>query len=378
MRILLLSWNFPPTLGGIEYVVGNLFAGLCKKNEVRLITGLHNGANPEEHVIRCPRKGLKAYVPFSFTKGFNLCRSFKPDMILCGSVVPAPAAWMLSILFRVPYVVLMHGSDILYPGRIYQAVVKFVLRHATRLSANSGQTRQLLIQAGMKPEKIDVVHPGVRIEDFEQGPEMGAETILKEAEGRRVLMTVGRLIRRKGVQEFVENVMPALVAAHPDVLYLVVGDDAKASLVHKERLRDRIQASIERLNLQKHVKLLGSLEQKDLLSLYFRADIFVLPCLDIPGDIEGFGIVFSEAALAGAPSLATQVGGIPEAVIDGETGLLVEPGNFEALTAAALRLLEDESLRSRLAQNGAQRARTHFSWQVITNAYEDVCQRTKS
>ncbi|NCC53306.1 MAG: hypothetical protein EOM20_19130, partial [Spartobacteria bacterium] len=246
MRILFLSWNFPPTLGGIEYVVGHLFAGLRKENEVRMVTGFHRDARPEEDVIRCSRGGLKAYVPFAFLRGAALCRRFKPDIIVCGSVVPAPAAWMLAVLFRIPYVVLMHGSDILYPGRLYQFVVKWVIKRATRLSANSEQTRQLLIQAGMNPEIIDVVHPGVCIEEFEHPPETGAEAVLEQVRGRRVLMTVGRLIRRKGVLDFVENVMPDLARAYPDVVYLVVGDDARASLVHKERLRDRVQTAIER------------------------------------------------------------------------------------------------------------------------------------
>ncbi|NCC52832.1 MAG: glycosyltransferase, partial [Spartobacteria bacterium] len=95
-------------------------------------------------------------------------------------------------------------------------------------------------------------------------------------------------------------------------------------------------------------------------------------CLEIPGDVEGFGIVFSEAALAGAPGVATTVGGIPEAVADGETGLLVAPGDFAALGAAVGRLLDDEGLRNQLAANGARRARALFSWQVTTRAYEEV------
>jgi glycosyltransferase involved in cell wall biosynthesis len=142
--------------------------------------------------------------------------------------------------------------------------------------------------------------------------------------------------------------------------------------MHKERMKDRIAAEIERQGLQDHVRLLGALEGDALAGLFHRIDLFVMPCLDVPGDVEGFGIVFLEAALGGAPSVATRVGGIPDAVLDGETGLLVAPGDFEAMAAAIRRLIGDGALREQLATAAADRARMFFSWEAITQAYEDV------
>ena len=106
--------------------------------------------------------------------------------------------------------------------------------------------------------------------------------------------------------------------------------------------------------------------------------VFVLPALEVPGDVEGFGIVFLEAAQASTPSVATKIGGIPDAVEDGVTGLLVEPGDYVQMTHAIVRLLEDSELRERLARQGRVRVQRSFGWGTITGHHvrvlEDVVQ----
>jgi phosphatidylinositol alpha-1,6-mannosyltransferase len=361
----------------MEYVAGHLFEELHRTHDVRALTGFHAEAAAMENVYRCPYKGVPAYVCYALFRGLRECMRWKPDVILCGSVVPAPAAWMLSITFKIPYAVMMHGSDILHPGRLYQHVARWVLRRAARLSANSRQTRELLMAAGFDADKIDVNYPGVCVEHFQSPPATGADDLIEKIHGRPVLMTVGRLIRRKGVLDFVQHVMPEVVRAIPEVCYVIVGDDARFSLVHKERMRDRIQQTIENNGLHENVILAGAVPDDDLHRLYFCTDVFVLPCLDIPGDVEGFGIVFSEAALAGAASLATRVGGIPEAVLHEKTGVLVEPGDFQALSREAVLLLRDTDRRRKLAAAGAKRARREFSWPVIADGYLQTLEKAR-
>jgi len=373
MRILLLSWNFPPALGGIEYVVDHLYRELnAAGHEVQLITTVSEAPEQDPHIHRCPRPGLKSYNLYAIKQGRRLTRDFKPELIVNGSIASGPAAWWLSAVGRLPNVILMHGSDILHEGWIYQRVVRFFVRAADRLAANSLHTKELLVAAGARPERIEVIHPGVCVEHFSEAPSTGAERVVEKAAGRRVLITVGRLIKRKGVLEFVEHAMPELHRQFPDVLFLVVGDDAQQSLAHKERMKDRIARKVADLGLEDHVMLLGKVSDNDLFRLYFLADIFVLPCLSIPGDVEGFGIVFSEAALAGAASVATRVGGIPEAVQDEMTGLLAEPGDFKGLVERIARLLANESARKKLAEAGASRARAELAWPVIGQAYVDL------
>ena len=370
MRILILSWNFPPALGGIEVVVDHLFNGLRHRgHEVRLLAPFAEAAASPD-VERAAKKGIPAYLRFCLSRGAALCRAFKPDVIVCGSIVSAPAAWWLSRRHKIPYVVLMHGSDILYGGRVYQTAVRFLTRRADRLAANSAGTRDLLVAAGCKPDRIGIVHPGVDVAAFDRPPDGPPSIPGLPLEGRRVLVTVGRLIRRKGVMEFVTHVLPDLVKTHPEVLYLVVGEDAKLSLAHKERLRDRIEAKIRELGLEGHARLLGKLSGDDLRRTLSVSECFVLPCIEIAGDVEGFGIVFLEAALCGTPSVSTRIGGIPDAVVDGETGLLSTPGDHGAILRNVRRLLDEPGLRDRLAQAAARRARDEFSWAAVTRRYE--------
>lgn len=373
MRILLLSWNYAPVLGGMEYLITNLFRGLRRAgHDVRLLTTYAEGAEAEEGVERATRKGLAAYELHALRSGWRACRSLRPDVILCGSVVTAPVALLLSRAFRVPFVVSVYGSDLVFDHWLYQRVVGFPLRRADRLVACSRHTMRIAEAAGYDPAKIDVVYPGVTLGDFAADPEIDGSRYFGPTAGRRVLLSVGRLVRRKGILEFVEKVMPRLVEADSTVLYVIVGGDATASLAHRERMSDSIRARVRELGLEDHVRLAGELPDDVLRSLYFQAEIFVLPVLDLPGDVEGFGIVFLEAALAGTPSVATRSGGIPEAVADGTGGLLVEPADYGGLTRAILRLLEDRELRRRYARQARDRARREFGWETITDQHARV------
>lgn len=362
LNILLMSWNFPPVVGGIEYVVGNLFEGLRNDgHSVRLVTAYHEGAAHEAAIARCPSRGFLRFLWYSARTGRAMCKADRPDVILCGSVAVYPVAFILSRIFHLPIAVMLYGSDIVHSGRVYQAILSWILHSATRLCAISRYTRELAISKGAPGERVEVIYPGISTRSFDSRQQGGSGDLVKEMEGRRVLLTVGRLIRRKGIVEFIENVVPELATKFPDLLYLVAGDDATRSLIHKERLRGTIERRVHELGLQHHVRLLGPVPETDLVRLFFRADVFVLPCLETPGDIEGFGIVLCEAALAGTPGVATRVGGIPEVIEDGVTGFLVEAGDYRRMAVAISTLLQDEALRRRMADEGERLVRSRFS-----------------
>jgi phosphatidylinositol alpha-1,6-mannosyltransferase len=276
----------------------------------------------------------------------------------------------LSCRFRIPFVVVVHGSDLIYDHWLYRRGIRFSLARANHVIANSGQTLQLAKAVGLDASKLSVVHPGVDVQRFEGA---GGGAVLPAAE-RKLILSVGRLVRRKGILEFIEQVMPRLVEADPAVLYVVVGGDAMASLAHRERLRDVIAAKVDALGLGEHVELRGEVSDEELVEWYRRADLFVLPVLDIPGDVEGFGIVFLEAALGHTASVSTRVGGIPEAIEDGTSGVLVEPGDHEAMARTLLELLSDSERREKLARCGQARARNEFAWEAVADRYARVLQ----
>jgi len=187
-----------------------------------------------------------------------------------------------------------------------------------------------------------------------------------------VILSVGRLVRRKGFVELVREVMPQVVRRHPEVLLLIVGSDPDSSLIHRERISDEIRAAVKELGLEQHVRLLGRVPDDDLRVLMMRSELFVLPVRSVPGDMEGFGIVFLEAALAGVPSVSTRVGGVPDAVEHGVTGWLVAPQDINGFSEAVCRLLDDDGERKRLGEAARKRVQERFNWDTLARAYHDT------
>lgn len=371
MNILFLSWNYPPVCGGIEQVVGHLSRGLASADhDVRVVTAAAEDAPAEEGVFRSPRRSVPNFLWYAATQGRRLVRESRPDVIVCGSITAAPAAWVLSLLLRVPYAVLVHGSDILHGGALFRLAVRVLLGGASGVAFNSGSTQRVAESLGLRVRNATVVYPGVA---ERPAPAAGGlpDRLARELAGRRIILYVGRLVRRKGLVEFLGRVMPDLAKTRPEILFLVAGGEPTESLVHHERLVPLLESAIVHHRLSDHVRLLGRVGDDVLDALYRAADLVVLPGIDVPGDVEGFGIVLAEAALAGQPAVTTRTGGAAEAVEDGVTGLVVEPGDSAGLRDAILRLLDDDGLRARMGKQAAERARRELLWPVIVRRYAE-------
>ena len=377
MNLLVLTWNYPPTVGGIEQVAHHTATGLRRRGHpVRVVAAaLPPGTQATEEqsgsVWRARTKGIPAFLRHACFTGLKLIRQERPDVLLCPSLTSAPAAWVLAKLTRVPYAIQIHGSDILLPRRAYQLAIAPLLSGARMLFTNSQNTADLLKRRGLDPARIRVVCPGVTPPPPPSAqPSAEILRLLEETAGRLTLVTVGRLIRRKGILEFIEQTLPLLRERIPDLLYLVVGGEAKSSLIHSERIGDRLTAAIRNGGHENHAKLLGRLSDADLDRVYRRANLFVLPCLDDPHDVEGFGIVILEAALQGVPAVATRCGGIPDAVADGQTGVLVEPGRPREMAEAICGLLRNPGRTKELGEAARRRTLAEFTWEAIAARYE--------
>lgn len=372
MKILFLAWNYPPAQGGIEYVARHLVSGLkACGDEVRVIARHDPQGAEDPTVVRPSKPGLIPYLLFALLRSWALLRDFRADLIVCPGIVTAPVAWLLSKRYAMPFAVLAHGSDVTHGGCIYRLAMRHLFRAAAGVASNSRSTMELMAAAGCRPALLRVIHPGVNTVDY---PLMAPERreAIRAAHGlagRKVLLSVGRLIRRKGILDFVEQVMPGLVAAVPEVVLVVVGGDAADSLVHREGMLAQIQRQVARRGLDKHVRLLGSVDDATVQELHHAADIHLLPALQMKNDVEGFGIVLLEAALAQVPVVATRVGGIPEAMSEGGTGLLAEPGDWAGLARQIQALLGDDALRQRLGRQGRERALANFGWATIVDQY---------
>ena len=374
MQILFLTWNFPPKVGGIEYLIFNLRSGLrARAHAVETVTSFTETRGSDEvGVYRSPWRGLAGYVGYSFLRGFQRCLRRRPQVILCGSLVSAPAGWMLARLFRRPWALIAYGGDVVHSGRLYQRVARFLFRRADLLLPISTHTAGLLREIGARAERMTIVPPGVDTRGFDTPPAQRDPAVSDMCRGRRVLLSVGRLIPRKGILQFVEQAMPELARRFPDLLFAVIGEDAQESLIHREggSMRTRIENAVRAQNLSEQVKLLGKVSDAQLREWYFASHLFILPVIEIPGDAEGFGIVFSEAALAGVPIIASRSGGVVDAVEDGVSGQLVPPGDYPALVGAISDLLRDEARRVRMGQAAGERARRLFAWDTVVPQYE--------
>jgi phosphatidylinositol alpha-1,6-mannosyltransferase len=183
---------------------------------------------------------------------------------------------------------------------------------------------------------------------------------------RRVLLTVGQLSDRKA-QDVVIRAMPAILQEHPELVYVMVG---LPTLVQElERL------AVE-LGVREHVLFAGVAPMDDLPLYYNLADVFVLVSRRAKdGSVEGYGIVVAEAALCGVPAVVSRGCGLEEAVLEGRTGLLVEPDDPRATAAAIIRLLADDSLRRDMGEAAQSQARETSTWARRVALYDRILKR---
>jgi phosphatidylinositol alpha-1,6-mannosyltransferase len=233
------------------------------------------------------------------------------------------------------------------------------LRGASRVISISRFTDSLMNAYRVKMENRRVIHPGTRLFPDLPSPQGRARVFGPGAEEVFVCLSLSRLVPRKGIDRVIQATA-LVVKQRKNFLYCIGG--AGPDLARLRRL------SAEH-GVQKHVHFLGRVSDADLGACYANADLFVLPSRASiePPDVEGFGIVFLEAAACGTPSLGGTSGGIPEAVLDRETGFLVDPLDPEAIAEKILELMSDRTLLKAISD----RARAH----ALESTWEIACPR---
>ena len=374
MDILVVTWNYPPRRGGIENLIGNLCRELRKKHSVKVVTTYSRVSSfSEVDVFRAPLPGLFNFALYALWRGtILLARNSGITVVFGGSVLAAPLVLLLARVFGRRAVVQAHGLDIIYRSVFYRQICVRWLQHCDYVVANSGYTAGLARARGIPQERLAIIPPGVDLAHFTASADVDAIKRSFGVAGRRIILFVGRLARRKGVKEFIENSLVQIAREIPEVCFLVVGDHPAASLVHSENIVSEIEAAITKLKITEHVRLLGALSDGDVTKLYQISDVIVLPVLDVEDDVEGFGIVALEAAASGKPVVATRVGGIPDAVEDDKSGILVAAGDYTGLSRAITALLRDGPFRAALGEFGRCRVREKFFWAGVGRCYEKL------
>lgn len=217
----------------------------------------------------------------------------------------------------------------------YQQVHRFI--------AASGAIRDILVEDGIAVDRVDVVHDGIDVGKVQRLPALDIHSEFWLPRGVPVIVNVGALVGHKG-QRHLLDALPIVMQEVADAHLVILGEG---------ELRPALERQIKDLGLEKRVRLPGFRE--DVLQLVKSADLFVMSSVT-----EGLGSAVLDAMAMSLAVVGTRAGGIPEAVVDGETGLLVPPGEPGPLAAAIVRLLDDAALRTKYGQAGAERVATHF------------------
>ncbi len=281
----------------------------------------------------------------------------------------ALAAFLVSSIRKVPYVVTAHGSDAnLSPSARRHFLYKRILNASARVFAVSSHTAECLRRCEVSADRLSVVHNGVRPEEFAldgSSAELAAQIRRSYGlEGKFALLTIARLYPRKG-HLTVLSALAGLRERIPELHYVVVG---------KGSMKEPLEQKVRELSLEGMVTFTGEVSDQVRTSLLHACDLFVMPNRDIPGPggvfaTEGFGIVFLEASACAKPVIAGRAGGAPEVVVDGTTGFLVDPENPEELMERILRLRSDRNLAHRLGLAGRQRVESEFTWKRLSLKY---------
>jgi len=396
-RVLLISSNFPPVTGGSAVVYENLcrsangaIVGLAASHDYATGRPL---AGTEDHDRRAgyPLHRMKFLrPPQARTSGrlvarladlllmakvlartVAVARKERADIICIGDLVYG--GWLvfpLRYLFGYKILLYVHGEEITTRdgGGLFDRWRAKFLAHAHGVIAVSSFTRDAMIRLmRTDPGKITLIPNGVDTQKFQvrdPRPELAERYGVR---GRRVILSVGRLVPRKGADHLIQA-MPAILRACPDAHLLIAGEGP---------LRKTLETLIEQQKLGVQVTLLGEVTDQALADLYAQADLFALPNREMPdGDTEGFGLVFLEANACGKPVVSGRAGGVVDAVIDGVNGLAVDGGDIDAIAAAVTRLLEDKQLYRKLAAGGLDAAR-RGDWRSRSAEFLALCDRVR-
>lgn len=348
IRTLVLTPDFPPARGGIQLLAHRVVShapGL----RCRVVTLDAPGAAEfdragELDVRRIPV--LPAPRPVS-TIALNAAAAaqaaaFRPRALLSTHLVMSPAAASIRRALGVPLVQYFHGKEIGAKPRL----ARFAARNADACIAVSGYTRRLIAAAGGDESRVHLIHPGVDL------PERRREA---ERLDRPTVLTIARIEDRYKGHDVMVRAMAMVRSRVTDAQWVVIGDGP---------LRAAIAEQARSIGLgEESVRFLGSVGDAERDAWLDRAHVFAMPSRTPAGRFagEGFGIVYLEANAHGCPVVAGGVGGAVDAVVDGGTGLLVDPCDHVAVGNALLQLLQDARLRREMGAAGARRAEG-FTW----------------
>lgn len=356
-----MAHNHPPkdapleNMGGMQRVSMQLVAEFKKKKDVEV----------ECIIQEVPWKGIEWRTAVFLGKMYfqlpAIIEKINPDVILFSSMVTASLAGLLKDRISVPMVTINHGHDVKMQLSAYQNYLPRVFDALSGVISVSSATREECIKRGMKPEKGIALPNGFNVEDFhidtgkEEARSALEEKLGIQLEGKKLLITVGRQVKRKGHAWFIDKVLPLL---NEDVVYVAIGDGPE----HEALKELAVQSP------KKDAIVLAGRQPDEVLSLaYAGADLFIMPNVPVEGDMEGFGIVLLEANLAQTPAIASDLEGIKDVITNGMNGYKIADNNEKEFAAKIDSTLQNEL--ETLSESAKEYVLENFTWNKVADRY---------
>lgn len=379
-EVLFITHKYPPSVGGME------------KQSYELINGLKQYY--KTHVIAYKGKGNKTIWFAELRSTIKTLLKKNPGIRLIhlndGSM-GAACLWLQKQV-NIPVVVTYHGLDITFPLGAYQRYLVPKLSRYQGAICVSEFTRNECLKRGFDNQKTFTIRNGV---DTSMGNIPFDPSFVRklgeqygvDIEGKKILLAVGRPVKRKGFSWFMKNVLPLL---GEDVIFLMTGPiKKKTSFLEKGvesfpgghhlqlllGIASDTQPVTELLKVRKNACHLGSVPYSDLVQILSLADLFIMPNIRVEGDQEGFGLVALEASMRGTYVVASDIEGITDAVIDGKNGNLVPSGDAKSWADKIQQLLNNKEKLQQLSEQGKEFTRINYSWNIMVNEYHHLFDR---
>jgi len=301
------------------------------------------------------------FLIFIFCNVYYSCTKLK-DMDIIHVQWPIPnglGALFLKIFYNIDYINTIYGEEIYLSKRYHTVpIIKLLVNKSSKTITISTGSLKTCLESGLKKDKFEIIPFGVDTRFFQP------ENLLKDKEIFQIL-SIGYLIERKGFEY--------LITAVEEVLK--VHNNVKLKIVGSGPLEVRIKKLIKELGLEETIEIIGNVSDEKLLEIYNLSDLFVLPSIvDSQGNTEGLGVVLLEAMACKLPVIASNIGGIPDIIHDGETGLLVPEKDSMEISLSIIKLIENEDLRELIALKGYNMVKEHFIWEKIAKEYISIYQ----
>jgi phosphatidylinositol alpha-1,6-mannosyltransferase len=370
--VTIICQDFYPIEGGLTTWVYNLALELTKlDHEVEVLTRRWKDLESDDSkypfsVHRLPTekwKNRKNFRIYRYLK--KISQNNKPTVIICGNwKMGVPVRWF-NIWHRrkkFPYIVCIHGMDVYEFRRLNRNLLRKTINDANLVITGSIHVREKIIELHNYRRKISIVHYGVDINRFKP---MDIPTDLFEKYNipinKKILLSVSRLVERKGFDNVIRT-LPQVIDKFDDFLYVIGG---------RGKDERRLRNLTHEFGVEEHVRFIGFVHDDDLPGIYNISDVFIMPSREINGNIEGFGIAYLEANACKKPVIGGNSGGIPDAVEDGVSGILVNPESLSEIANAIIKLFSDEILYAKLSHDGFRRVYERFLWHMIAEKHSE-------